>query len=165
MADNNNLSDTWFLTILFVGNMIQSRINLGTGCCAGDLTFYGEVWWFRDADMRWELSQKLGFQFKRIKKGFLNIFILILPSIYDFKPFWKKTQLEILTALNKYYFLAGPCAFKVQRATQQHIWRKLVTKYFCNWWNIFNFHILGLSALCWKLYRTDPNPGKLSTLV
>ena len=108
MADNNNLSDTWFLTILFVGNMIQSRINLGTGCCAGDFTFYGEVWWFRDADMRWELSQKLGFQFKRIKKGFLNIFILILPSIYDFKPFWKKTQLEILTALNKYYFLAGP---------------------------------------------------------
>ena len=56
LADNNNLSDTWFWTILFVGNMIQSGINLGTGCCAGDLTFYGEVWWFRDADMRSELS-------------------------------------------------------------------------------------------------------------
>jgi hypothetical protein len=32
------------LTVPFVGNMIQSRKNLGTGCCAGDLKLYGEVY-------------------------------------------------------------------------------------------------------------------------
>lgn len=41
------------MVLLKTGNMIQSRTNLGTGCCAGYLEFYGEVYWFsKDADFR-----------------------------------------------------------------------------------------------------------------
>ena len=131
-------------------------------------------------------------------KGIYEYILFDIAIHLWFQTFLKKSQLEILTALNKYCFLAGPCDLKVGTkgypaaylkvstlpwweikgwetsqpdSNDNHCFNfwlillKLVTKYFCNWWHIFNFHILGLSALWWKLYRTDPNPGKLSTLV